>query len=106
MKDILYNSTFVPQGAPPNETYQGIAYCFCRVFVEAHFLMTIAVTVSAGVQWQEAYEAVNQFGRMVVGGTGGGSIGAAGGWLQGGGHSALSPSYGLGMTICAVSLSR
>ena len=68
--------------------------------------MTIAVTVSAGVQWQEAYETVNQFGRMMVGGmSGGGSIGAAGGWLQGGGHSALSPSYGLGTTIGTVSVS-
>jgi hypothetical protein len=27
----------------------------------------------------------------------GGSVGAAGGWLLGGGHSALSPNYGLGI---------
>ena len=36
--------------------------------------------------------------RTLVGGhAAGGSVGAAGGWLMGGGHSALSPSYGLGM---------
>jgi len=27
----------------------------------------------------------------------GGSVGAAGGWLLGGGHSPISPFYGLGM---------
>ncbi|KAL4064183.1 hypothetical protein V8B97DRAFT_2105927 [Scleroderma yunnanense] len=79
MKDITYNATFVPQGAPSNETYQ-------------------AVTLGAGVQWHEAYDAVNQYGRMMVGGTSlGGSVGAAGGWLQGGGHSPLAPTYGLGV---------
>ena len=62
--------------------------------------MSTAVTIGAGVQWHEAYDFVNQYGRMMVGGASlGGSIGAAGGWLQGGGHSALSPTYGLGMVI-------
>lgn len=79
IKNITYDATFVPQGAPSNETYQ-------------------AVTLGAGVQWHEAYDAVNQYGRMMVGGASlGGSVGAAGGWLQGGGHSALSPTYGLGV---------
>ncbi|KIK73665.1 hypothetical protein PAXRUDRAFT_112910, partial [Paxillus rubicundulus Ve08.2h10] len=79
MKNITYSSTFVPQGAPPNETYD-------------------AITLGAGVQWDEAYDAVNQYGRIMVGGISpGGSIGAAGGWLAGGGHSFLSPTYGLGV---------
>jgi len=79
MKNITYNSTFVPQGAPANETYE-------------------AVTLAAGVQWDEAYAAVNNYGRLMVGGFSvGGSIGSSGGWLAGGGHSALSPSYGLGV---------
>ncbi|KAF8834784.1 FAD-binding domain-containing protein [Paxillus ammoniavirescens] len=78
LKNITYNPAFVPQGAPANETYN-------------------AVTLGGGVQWHEAYDAVNQYGRMMVGGiSAGGSIGAAGGWLAGGGHSALSPTYGLG----------
>ncbi|KIL65234.1 hypothetical protein M378DRAFT_77085 [Amanita muscaria Koide BX008] len=58
----------------------------------------IALTVGAGVQWYEAYAAANDHGRLVVGGlSAGGSVGAAGGWIQGGGHSVLSPSYGLGV---------
>ncbi|KAG6330603.1 hypothetical protein ID866_8487 [Astraeus odoratus] len=79
MKNITYDSGFVPEGAPINETYE-------------------ALTIGAGVQWYEAYAAANNSGRSLVGGVSlGGSVGAAGGWLQGGGHSALSPSYGLGV---------
>ncbi|KAG6327489.1 hypothetical protein ID866_11600, partial [Astraeus odoratus] len=80
MKNITYNPSFVPKGAPTNGTYEGL-------------------TIAAGVQWYEAYAAANDSGRSLVGGlSSGGSVGAAGGWLQGGGHSAaLSPSYGLGV---------
>ena len=57
-------------------------------------------TFGAGVQWFEAYEAVKRRNRVIVGGLSAKrSIGAAGGWLQGGGHSALSPKYGLGIRI-------
>jgi FAD/FMN-containing dehydrogenase len=56
-----------------------------------------AMTLGAGVQWHEAYDAVQARGRVLVGGlSAAGSVGAAGGWLLGGGHGALSPSYGLG----------
>ena len=56
------------------------------------------MTLGAGVQWHEAYAAVNSYGRLVVGGASvGGSVGSSGGWLAGGGHSALSPTHGLGM---------
>jgi hypothetical protein len=49
------------------------------------------------VQWHEAYDAAHANSRVVVGGLSArGSVGAAGGWLLGGGHSALSPAYGLG----------
>ncbi|KIJ13625.1 hypothetical protein PAXINDRAFT_116940 [Paxillus involutus ATCC 200175] len=81
MKNITYDTAFLPQGAPSsaNEMYD-------------------AVTLGAGVQWHEAYDAVNQRERMMVGGiSAGGSVGAAGGWLAGGGHSLLSPTYGLGV---------
>ncbi|KAF9236124.1 hypothetical protein BU15DRAFT_50483 [Melanogaster broomeanus] len=79
MKNISYSPSFVPQGGSANDTYD-------------------AVTLGAGVQWHEAYDAVNQYGRMMVGGASvGGSVGAAGGWLAGGGHSALAPTYGLGV---------
>jgi hypothetical protein len=49
------------------------------------------------VQWYEAYAAANSYNRTIVGGiSDGGSVGAAGGWVQGGGHSILSPKFGLG----------
>ncbi|KAI6015297.1 hypothetical protein F5J12DRAFT_817299 [Pisolithus orientalis] len=79
MKNITYDAEFAPEGAPANETYQ-------------------AMTVGSGVQWHEAYDVANQNGRMMVGAQDpDGSIGAGGGWFQGGGHSSLSPSYGLGV---------
>ncbi|KAF9262895.1 FAD-binding domain-containing protein [Marasmius fiardii PR-910] len=79
MKNITYNDTFVPVGGPGNKTYK-------------------ALTVGAGVQWHEAFDAAEQNGRFVVGGpSGGGSVGAAGGWVQGGGHSAWAPLHGLGV---------
>lgn len=79
MKNITYDDAFSPLGAPANETYN-------------------AITLGAGVQWHEAYDAANEHGALLVGGlVPGGSVGAAGGWLMGGGHSALSPSYGLGV---------
>jgi len=59
--------------------------------------VAIVFTLGAGVQWFEAFEAAQQHNRIIVGGISPrGSVGAAGGWLQGGGHSALSPNYGLG----------
>ncbi|KIJ13635.1 hypothetical protein PAXINDRAFT_13592 [Paxillus involutus ATCC 200175] len=77
--DVLGPS--VAQGAPANETYD-------------------AVTLGTGTQWHETYDTVNQHGRMMVGGISpGGSVGAAGGWLAGGGHSTLSPTYGLGTFV-------
>ena len=52
-------------------------------------------TFGAGVQWIEAYEAARQHNRVIVGAASR-SVGAAGGWFAGGGHSAISPNYGLG----------
>ncbi|TFK94015.1 FAD-binding domain-containing protein [Polyporus arcularius HHB13444] len=80
MKNITVHPSFTPAGAPTNESYE------------------YAITLEAGVQWHEAYSAANDAGRVLVGGaSGGGSVGAAGGWIQGGGHSALSASFGLGV---------
>lgn len=60
----------------------------------------IAITLGAGVQWQEAYAAADANGRFIVGGlSAGGSVGAAGGWALGGGHSAFSPQHGLGIVL-------
>ncbi|KAG5652218.1 hypothetical protein H0H81_005800 [Sphagnurus paluster] len=80
MKNISYTDNFLPEGAPP----EMVPYK--------------ALTLGAGVQWHEAYAAAELHGRYILGGVSGdGSIGAAGGWLMGGGHSALSARHGLGV---------
>jgi hypothetical protein len=55
------------------------------------------VTLGSGVQWHEAYAAAAANNLTLVGGISpNGTVGAAGGWIMGGGHSVLSPTYGLG----------
>lgn len=54
-----------------------------------------AVKLGAGVQGIEAYELADANGLQVVGGECP-TVGIAGGYSQGGGHSALSSRYGLG----------
>jgi len=54
-----------------------------------------AVSVEAGTRWLEAYEAVTvQHGRYVQGG-GCTTVGAAGGFMQGGGFGSWSKKYGI-----------
>lgn len=53
-----------------------------------------AVTVGAGVQGYEILEAARDVGLVAVGGECP-TVGLAGGYTQGGGHSALSTSFGL-----------
>ncbi|QRV90345.1 FAD-binding domain protein [Ceratobasidium sp. AG-Ba] len=55
-----------------------------------------AVTVGAAEQWRDVYKAVDDRKVIVVGGAAN-SVGAAGGWLQGGGHSPLSVLHGMGV---------
>ncbi|OBZ79722.1 putative oxidoreductase ORF5 in fasciation locus [Grifola frondosa] len=79
-KNITFHNSFRALGAPITEIYEN------------------AITLGAGVEWQEAHDAVNTRGRVLVGGVSiASSVGAAGGWLLGGGHSPLSPHYGLGV---------
>ncbi|KAJ0425698.1 hypothetical protein BJY00DRAFT_298348 [Aspergillus carlsbadensis] len=54
------------------------------------------ITIGAGQQFGEVYEFVNNHGYRVVGGTSP-SVGMAGGWLAGGGHSMLSNELGMGV---------
>ena len=54
-----------------------------------------AVKIGAGVQVWEAYKAVDKHGLVMVAGDCA-TVGAAGGYSQGGGHSALSSKFGLG----------
>ncbi|KAK7060249.1 hypothetical protein VNI00_001014 [Paramarasmius palmivorus] len=79
LKEITYHDAFVPSNSNSSESFK-------------------ALTFGAGVQWYEAYDAAEQNGRVIVGGSSdGGSVGAAGGWMLGGGHGALAPVYGLGV---------
>ncbi|KAF7343780.1 FAD-binding domain-containing protein [Mycena sanguinolenta] len=55
-----------------------------------------AITVGAGVTFEQVYKFADDNDAMFVGGYAQ-SIGASGGWLMGGGHSVLSPSLGLGV---------
>src|SRR5204863_4714555 len=54
-----------------------------------------AIKMGAGVQAFEAYSAANARGLRIVGGSCP-TVGLAGGYTQGGGHSCLSSTYGLG----------
>uniref|UniRef100_A0A0D2XJA8 FAD-binding PCMH-type domain-containing protein n=1 Tax=Fusarium oxysporum (strain Fo5176) TaxID=660025 RepID=A0A0D2XJA8_FUSOF len=54
-----------------------------------------ALKVGAGVIGSELYEAAERYGITAVGGEGM-SVGYAGGFLAGGGHSPMSPLYGMG----------
>jgi len=54
-----------------------------------------ALKVGAGVIGIELYQAAEQYGVTAVGGEGM-TVGFAGGYLAGGGHSPMSPMYGMG----------
>ncbi|KAJ7321708.1 hypothetical protein DFH08DRAFT_712871 [Mycena albidolilacea] len=75
LKDMTYHPGFVPEDCS---------------------LVQPAVTIGAGVQWAEAYEFADAHNITLVGGSDR-SVGVVGGWLQGGGHSVLSNTLGLGV---------
>ncbi|KAF8660909.1 hypothetical protein AX16_001537 [Volvariella volvacea WC 439] len=75
LKDISYDPEFVPEGCSTASP---------------------GVTMGAGVQWNDAYAFADQHNITLVGGSDR-SVGAVGGWLQGGGHGALSNTMGLGV---------
>ncbi|KAJ7610291.1 hypothetical protein DFH06DRAFT_1346069 [Mycena polygramma] len=97
-KDIQFWDHFVPVGAPENATGQYGTNSYLNAAVTTDDKMLAAVTMGAGVQWGEIYALADQHNRSIPGGfSPGGTVGAAGGWLLGGGHSVLSPFYGLGV---------
>ncbi|KAJ7725699.1 hypothetical protein B0H16DRAFT_279117 [Mycena metata] len=75
LKNMTYNSDFVPQSCSISQP---------------------AATFGAGVQWAEAYQFADAHNITLVGGSDR-SVGVVGGWLQGGGHSVLSNTMGLGV---------
>ncbi|KAF8901301.1 hypothetical protein CPB85DRAFT_1256387 [Mucidula mucida] len=76
LKNITFNPNFVPQGS--NAAPQ------------------TAMTMDAGVQWLQAYNFADAHNVTIFGGTDP-TVGSVGGWVQGGGHSALSNTMGLGV---------
>ncbi len=77
MRRVSMNDAFVPRGCPA--TQAGVP----------------AVSVEAGTRWLEAYQEVTvKHGRYVQGG-GCTSVGAAGGFMQGGGFGSWSKKYGI-----------
>jgi FAD/FMN-containing dehydrogenase len=75
MREVTVHDAFVPAGSPAGEP--GVP----------------AITVGAGTRWLEAYQALKPHGRYVQGGTCV-TVGAAGGFIQGGGFGSLSRRYG------------
>jgi FAD/FMN-containing dehydrogenase len=75
MREVTVHDGFVPAGSPA-----GVAG-------------VPAITVGAGARWLEAYQALLPYGRYVQGG-GCVTVGAAGGFIQGGGFGSLSRRYG------------
>ncbi|KAF7342485.1 FAD-binding domain-containing protein [Mycena venus] len=55
-----------------------------------------AITVGAGVTFEQVYKFADDNDSMFIGGYAQ-TIGASGGWMMGGGHSVLTPSFGLGV---------
>lgn len=56
------------------------------------------MTFGAGQQFEGIYEFAHAHGYRVVGGTSK-TVGAAGGWITGGGHSMLSPELGILLSL-------
>jgi FAD/FMN-containing dehydrogenase len=79
LQGMAYNAAFVPSGCAPAQAHQ------------YH-----AMTVGAGVGWQQVYDWADSLNITAIGGYHQ-TVGASGGWLTGGGHSVLSPVYGLGV---------
>lgn len=54
------------------------------------------ITTGPGVNFDEVYQFAEEEGVTFIGAYAG-TVGVSGGWVQGGGHSVLSPVYGLGI---------
>ncbi|MCW8408957.1 FAD-binding protein [Legionella sp. PATHC035] len=78
MRKVTLHDHFIPQGCPTTQTPKP------------------AVTLAAGTRWIEAYkEVTTNNGRYVQGG-GCTTVGAAGGFIQGGGFGSFSKKFGTG----------
>ncbi|KAI1782089.1 FAD-binding domain-containing protein [Ganoderma leucocontextum] len=75
LRNTSHNAQFRPAGCSENTTYN-------------------AITTGAGVITQDLYEFADSVNRTIIGGYHQ-TVGFSGGYLLGGGHSILSPVYGL-----------
>lgn len=78
MRNVEYQDNFVPRGAPSDT--KGIK----------------TITVGAGTRWIEAYTVATTKHNLYVQGGGCASVGAAGGFTQGGGFGSFSKKFGTG----------
>lgn len=81
MQGIAYDAGFVPDGCPNASGNGGLGG---------------GVTFGAGVGFLPLYQFAEANNITIVGGTSP-TVGAGGGWITGGGHSALSNTLGLGV---------
>ncbi|KAJ7148100.1 FAD-binding domain-containing protein [Mycena crocata] len=68
-------------------------------FIPEHCLIAgehRAITVGAGVTFEQVYKFADDNDAMFIGGYAQ-TVGVSGGWMMGGGHSVLSPAFGLGV---------
>ncbi|KAI5122687.1 hypothetical protein M0805_009740 [Coniferiporia weirii] len=77
LNSISYDAQFVPQSCEAQGTFN-------------------AVMIGTGTPWENVYDYAEENNITVIGGYHQ-TIAAGGGWLMGGGHSVLSPVYGLGV---------
>ncbi|GMG05996.1 unnamed protein product [Aspergillus oryzae] len=77
LQSMHYNPAFVPIGCNVTSKYD-------------------TITVQAGVNFDEVYHFANAHNVTFIGGYSP-TVGVSGGWTQTGGHSILSPVYGLGV---------
>lgn len=78
MREVKYIPNFVPTGAPEHESAIPV------------------ITAEAGTRWIEAYNVATNQNHLYVQGGGCASVGAAGGFIQGGGFGSLSKKFGTG----------
>ena len=74
MKEVVYIEDFVPEGCSS--------------------VPSRAMQVLGGDQWVDVYKEADRQNVNIVGGNAQ-SVGASGGYVLGGGHSSMSPAYGL-----------
>ncbi|KAJ7489315.1 FAD-binding domain-containing protein [Mycena latifolia] len=89
---------YLGRSTAPNSLLIHTAKLIDISFTDAFFIgkqnVGSAVTVGSGVHLQSLYQAGKEKGKILVSGAAA-TVCAAGGYIQGGGHSALSPAYGL-----------